>query len=301
MKVSFVVLFAVVIAAVNAACDRVDVKVVNADELSNALLSANPGYNIILEPIEYFATSLFEMKASGVQDCPIVVACETPGEAVISSPLDLTGTSFVTISNITLSDRTNSHGFLLDGCSDVVLENIHITHFAADGIKLLNSKYVTVRNCTFDYLTGHRYASNQRGIVFTGTSHSTVELCTFGDNIENTPVIFFSDCNNNTISENIFYGHSNFSFSWVGSGRDVRTANNVISRNFFENPDGQVMYSCLDFSYTSNTLFKENLIIVNNGQKVRYAIVGGEQGKVCASNRVFGTENITDGEIDPSC
>jgi len=292
----------VVIAAVNAACNRVDVNVSNSDELVKILLSAQPGYNINLAPKEYFVTSQFEMKASGVQDCPIVIACKTPGEAVIRSPFDLTQSSFVTISNITLSDRTDSHGFLLEGCSNIILENIHVTQFAGDGIKLSNSKHVTVRNCTLDNLTGRQYAADQRGIVFTGTSLSTVERCTFGDNIDNEAVIFFSDCNNNTITENIFYG-SNYSFfwGWVGSGKVVRTAFNVISRNFFENPDGRIMYHGMDFSYASNTIIKENLMIFSNGQEVIYAIDGGDQGKVCASNRIIGTNNITYGVIDPSC
>jgi len=302
MKACFVVLFAVVIAAVNAACNRVDVNVSNSDELQNALLKAQPGHNIILKGVYSGINKPLALKASGEKDCPIVIGCKTPGEAVIRSPFDFSESSFVTISNIILTDDTDSHGFLFNTCSDIIIENVHVTRFDGNGITLQDSKHVTVRNCTIDYLQARSHSIQQRGISITGTSYCTVEQCTFGDNIDSIPIAVFDDCSNNVFSENIFYGTSRWSFGWISFSGCKGCTNNEISRNFFENPDGQKNYG-IDVSDTSG-IVKENLMIFNNGKYVEYAIKikdGDSKPRICASNRIFGTNNITNGVIDPSC
>jgi len=294
----------VVIAAVNAACNRVDLNVSNTDELEQALLKAQPGYNIILTGDHYGSNfKKFVLKASGVKDCPIVIACKTPGKAVFALPFDVSQSSFVTISNITMTDISNSHGFDFDGCSDIIIENVHVTGFDGNGIQLSNSKRLTVRNCTFDHLQARSYSIEQRGIMLSATSESTIERCTFGDNIDSIPVVLFDESSNNLITENIFYGSGKWHYSWISLGNPCKGCkNNEISRNFCENADGHAVYEGIDVSDASNSLVKENLMIFNNGKYVENAItVKGAQARICASNRIFGTSNITDGVIDPSC
>jgi len=307
MKAFFVVvLFAAVIAAVSAACNRVDVNVSDSSELEAALLKAQPGTNIILAKGQgfYSGSKLFVLKASGVKDCPIVIGCETPGDAVFRTPFDISQSSFVTVSNVTMTDSTDSHGFNLDGCTDVIIENVHVTGFNGNGIHVEDSKRVTIRNCTIDHLEARSYSILPRGIFFRTTVESTIERCTFGDNIDSSPISFYDGCSNNVISENIFYGTSKWHYGWIRLDNPCEgCTNNEISRNFFENPGDRVTVEGIDLSCASNSIVRENLMIFHGSKYLTdEAIkVADSQQRVCASNRVFGSTNITNGVIDPSC
>jgi len=291
-----VVALFVVVATVEAACNRVDVPVSSGSEFQAALEKAQPGWNIFLSKGVY--SDEYKLTNSGAQGCPITISSKVPGEAVIQSSLSLT--SFVVVSNLTFINTVKGSWCVYVEGNDVVINNVNMsgTGGQEDGIMLSNTKDVTVKNCVFQNIGDHP-------LNLKNAKKTTVELCTFGDgNGCHRPSSSFiwmhSDSSSNVIRRNIFYG-TNCADEWIEISYMCSNScvDNEISENVFENPDGREMDQGIWCRDGSNTLIKENFMSV---KAKNYAIrVDDTKQRICASNKVFGTNKITDGKIDASC
>jgi len=288
--------FAAVFAIVNAACNRVDVNVANGAEFQQAIGTAQPGWNIILAKGEYSVWKEFEMRSDGTADCPIIITCQNPGDAVLVSPLYLFGADHVRVSNIVSSAPNFELSFELEEVTDVVIENIRVTNCQEDGFFFEESKDVTIRNCTFDNIAGY-------AIVFDDMHQSTIEHCVFGDKIGyydgDCAIWVRSGSSSNKIYDNSFATSSSDISSWISIGYECeQCTGNEIARNVFRSPDGRTMKDGIQCMSGNNNIFKENNMVFN-ATGYGFHVMESKQ-IICASNKVEGCQ-FTDGTIDQSC
>jgi len=292
------VLFVAIVAIANAGCNVVNKKVSTSEQLASALQQAAPGWNIILAKGNYSTSDRFVFSAQALENCPITITSETPLSAIISSNMLFDQASFVTISDVTLSTRNVFYGcLLLNDCSNVTIEGIHVTGAEGFGIRAVNSKYITIRKSAFDGLLG----GSCDAIQLAQTSMSTVEQCTFGDNLDHDYCINVNaySCSN-LITDNKFSGINGTTESWIFVSNWAR--NNEISHNEFKNPDDRKMQYGIYFQEgSSDNIVKTNTMAIKTFGYGYAFRVGDSKQHICASNTITGTIRITDGDIDLSC
>jgi len=302
-KVVFVIAFALVVAVANAQCYHVDKVVSSSQEFEAACRNARSGWNIILKKGSYVSPSggsFFLRAVTGTRGCPVTVTCKKPGEAVLTSPLDISTSSYVTVSNIMVSNQdADGWGIYLKAADSVTIENVRFSECTGQGLILQASSHVTVRNCTFESV-------GDSSMWFDDTYGSMVKGNTFGDKLafdDGVNVIYMlHDSSSNVFTDNFFNGKSGSFLYWI----DCRECtNNEFTNNVFQNSDGRAMRDGVIIHEGSNNLFKENFMVFNpDGQPYPDGFafrVGDTKQRICASNKVSGTTDITDGEIDSSC
>ena len=299
-----VLAFAVFVAVAYAKCSYVDVPVSSSDDFSKACEKAQPGWNIILKKGTYSnSANWFKFSSSGTSDCPITITCKKPGEAVFASTLSLYRASYVNVANVSFS-TSKGQGIVATELNSVTIENVRFSGCSQEGVWLYSAKDVTVRDCTFDTIGDY-------AVKLDGAQNSVVKGCTFGDKLaynELTHAVIWllHNSNSNVLTENVFYGRAGGFDHWIDFDLDCGLCqNNEFSLNVFENSDGRVMRNGIECSEGSSNLFKENFMVFKpDGQPypngVAFRVFDTTQ-RICASNKVYGTANITDGSIDLSC
>ena len=152
------------------------------------------------------------------------------------SNLDVSGMTFVDPDYVTLGTAYGNDGVLLDGASDVLLQDIGV-HYFSDGIQVLSSSSITIDNCAVWYdwygiyvegstdvaITNNLIASNGAGGVATSDGVS-------------------GDILHNTIIGNAYASSSEYLAGAIatGTGGSETVANNIIVSNYH----GYNCYSC---------------------------------------------------------
>ena len=289
MKGSWIVL-AVFLTVVSAGCRRFTVDVTNGTALSDAMVNARPGMDIVLAPGEYkLINRRFIIEARGTEDCPITISCKNPGEAFIIGPMDLANSYYVVLSNVTVA---NTLDCLSCAGKYVTIENVHLTGCNKNGLYFMGASYVTVRNCTFDNM-------RKIALYIGNTKNSVFEKCTFGNNISVTAVsIDYLSCKNE-VSNCSFYGsgYDGDSPTWIYVG--YNSGSNNIKNNSFEDVDGDRIKYGVTSIIGSRDVYQDNVMVLGKGA-VGFR-VGEARETVCASNKVSDGATLTDGKIDPSC
>jgi len=283
MKLLFA--FAAIIAIACAQCTRIPVSVTNSDELLNALGNATPGMDIHLAPGKYIDLERKPIlyKKGGDKNCPITISCDTYGAAFVYGTFQFLNCSYVTLRNLAISYWTR-----VTLSNNILLENLYICDADASGIEVSQSSQITLRNCTFD--------NTYWGLDITGSEDVVVEGCTFASII--SQALEIEKSNRNTITNCAFNG-SGYMFggnSWMTV--EQNSDYNVISDNYFCNPDKQKMASGVNCLSGTNNVFKNNFMVINEG--VYGFHFDDPKQKVCLSNKVIGGM-FTDGTVDNSC
>jgi len=303
----FVFAFAVVIAVANAECNYVDVLVSSSDELVQAFKNVKPGWNIILKKGNYSSAPnyYFKFTSSGTSDCPITITCKNPGEAILSSPLYLYQSSYVNVSNIAVIPNVdNDRCMSAENLKFVTIQNVQFSECLELGLFLYSVKNVTVSNCSFNDIGDY-------SIHFYDTQNSVVKGCTFGDDLSyhrlSSMVIWMRGSSSyNLITDNKFQGRKGGFDHWIELSL-CSCYYNEFSNNVFDRLDGRVIDNgivCYGSGLTNNT-FKDNYMVIKPKGRpypdgVGFRVYDTKQ-RVCASNKVYGVVNISDGPIDPSC
>ena len=276
---------AAIIAIACAQCTRVPVSVTNADELFDALNNAKPGMDILLAPGKYLSQEKMPLltKKGGDKDCPITISCDTYGAAFVYGTFQIMNCSYVTVRNLAISHWTR---VLLS--NNILLENLYICDADASGAEISYSSQITMRNCTFD--------NTDLGLDINHSEDVVAEGCTFASII--SQAVEIENSNRNTITDCAFNG-SGYLFggdSWMTIQYD--SDYNMVSNNYFCNPDKQKMASGVNCLSGTNNVFKNNFMVIN--EDVYGFHFNDTKQKVCISNKVIGGM-FTDGTVDKSC
>jgi len=276
-----------VVVAAYAGCTTHEVDVTNAAEFKNALENAQPGDNIVLAhgAFDLGSTKQFVLTNSGDSDCPIVISCAKPGDAIVMSTLNISGSNYVEVWNLTL--RAKNVALYYNGGGYSVLDSLNVSSEKGYGMYLWSCDSMTVNNCIF--------GNTEKNALVLGSSYSSViSFCNFLDGIKQAAIDVNYAVRRAVINHCVFYGsgYTNAK-AWMTVGSDSH--DNKINYNFFYNPDNKKMQSGILCTGGSDNSFKHNIMILNEGA-YGYSI-GHTMQTVCANNVVEGGAELCDANV----
>ena len=304
----FLLVLAVVFACASAMCQMKTVLVDDPDNFQSTLDAAQPGWNITME---CRIPGSFTLKASGRDDCPIMISSHFGRRGGVSIEGDNDyGLRLLNVSNIILQDLYFYRGrketepvksaVLIDSSSNVIINRCRF-----DSLLLSSSVYFSgsssnvVNNSEF-FCKDPEYPSEGpcgNAISFASgdkSSYNTITMSNFSHDFTEPPIVLSETTIKSTVSYSLFWGAGGSEKCWI----DINGYGNTVDSSLFVNPDNKKMEYGIDVGGESNTIQNCAFDMNNN---LAYAVNDRTGNRICASNKAVFSAGVSKLALDPSC